>query len=86
MYVIAGSRFGNRVLKKTWQSGTDPRVSSAGAYFDDQTLHNFARDFMAALTDYYPTDIAAVINSARATFRTFADAAESLQEKEALGI
>lgn len=85
-YVVAGSRFGNRVLKKTWQSGTDPRISSAGAYFDDQILDNYARDFMVALTDYYPTDIAAVINSARATFQTFADAAESLRENEALGI
>ncbi len=32
-YAVAGSRLGSRLLKKRWQSATDPQVLQASAYF-----------------------------------------------------
>ena len=69
-YVVSGSRLGSTILKKRWQSASDPAVHAANAYFS-------APDYLACWKTFCATS-ATIDASAALSDRVIADAAALL--------
>lgn len=82
-YVIAGSRFGNQVLKRRWQANENSSALKAGAYFNEHSLDRHSKTFMMALTGHHPFDIKTITSSASMAFRIFAGAASGYLSQKA---
>lgn len=75
-YVIAGSHFGNKVLKNNWAATTDPRVLLAGRFLCSVAM----KDYWPRFSDYLrksafePPERSRIIRSAKTCFRVFEEA------------
>ncbi|MEM8827025.1 MAG: hypothetical protein AAGD40_08910 [Pseudomonadota bacterium] len=76
IYVLAGSRLGNQMIRRNWSQSDDMDVRAAGAYFGARGLDDHARGFLRAVDAGNGLDADAVVAAAHLGFRTFARAAE----------
>lgn len=69
-YVLAGSRFGGRVLLSEWRRGSDSSVLSATSYLGAKRLNEYAHLFFRRLPTH-SGDNAHIVESARRAFGCF---------------
>lgn len=69
-YVLAGSRFGGRVLLSEWRQGSDQTVLGATSYLAAEPLNAYARSFFKHLPQY-SGDGEQLVESARRAFARF---------------
>ena len=83
-YMVAGSRLGTKVLKKSWARSTDARVNAAQGYFGQEYDADLWRDTCLALS-YVPVDslrARAIVDDTRALFHLFEAAFHGLRTDE----
>ena len=74
-YVVCGSHFGKRVLRRRWRVTADPQVLAAGAYLANDDLQTGWARFLDAIDDLLDpaTNLLVLAADADRTFAVFYD-------------
>ncbi|EMD82983.1 biliverdin-producing heme oxygenase [Pacificimonas flava] len=74
-YVLAGSRFGNKLIRKSLERAEDSAVRAASSYVGSEDLDAYGRAFFSQLARFDGGDRRdAALQSAHTAFRTFQEA------------
>lgn len=76
IYVVAGSHFGNNMLRRNWAQATDPQVLLAGKFLNSVAMKEYWPHFADYLKQsaFGANERKHIIDSAKACFRIFEEA------------